>query len=174
MRAVCLIAGLILAVPAAAAAQEAPKADCGAASAPGLPPGFARWASPSPLTPAARPADLPGAALTIGTAAHGRLHPESEVVFPLPPQKPGQAASHGGLFALAIDQPGTYRIALSSGAWIDVVRDKTALDASAHEHGPACTGVRKIVDFTLQPGRYVIQVSGSAEAEISLMVVRRP
>ena len=57
-------------------------------------------------------------------------------------------------------------------AWVDVVRAGRALASSAHGHGPACTGIRKIVDFRLQPGRYVLQVSGGTSASVPVLIAR--
>jgi len=34
--------------------------------------------------------------------------------------------------------------------------------------------VRKMVDFDLQPGRYLLQVAGNASATLPLMVARMP
>nr|WP_179220809.1 hypothetical protein [Sphingomonas laterariae] len=44
----------------------------------------------------------------------------------------------------------------------------------ATAHGPACSGVRKMVDFRLKAGRHVLQIAGSASPAIALMVTRLP
>ncbi|HEX8555674.1 MAG TPA: homogentisate 1,2-dioxygenase, partial [Sphingomonas sp.] len=67
---------------------------------------------------------------------------------------------------------GTYRVALDSAMWIDVVAGTAAIASTTHGHGPACSGVRKMVDFALRPGRYVIQLSGSAKPQAVVMVAR--
>src|SRR3546814_2325418 len=64
--------------------------------------------------------------------------------------RPGRAA----LVPIEIATAGTYRVALSEGAWVDMVRDGTSLPSVAHGHGPRCSGIHKIVDFKLAPGRY--------------------
>ena len=69
---------------------------------------------------------------------------------------------------------GTYRVALSSGAWIDLVRDGEPVASTAHGHGPNCTGVRKMVDFPLTPGRYTLQLGANGEAEMRVLVARLP
>lgn len=143
-----------------------------------------------PATPAALPADLAGwtrmtpvragatmataAGLTLGTGARATLLPATGVGFALAPRKPGDAASSGGLFAFAAPAPGRYRVALGAGAWIDVVRDGIAVASIAHARGPACSGIRKMVDFDLAAGRYLLQIAGNQEAALSLMVVRLP
>jgi hypothetical protein len=78
------------------------------------------------------------------------------------------------MFQLTIDRPGTYRIALGAGPWIDVLKDGKPVVSSAHSPGPSCSTVRKVVDFPLQPGRYVLQVSAAADPRLGIVVVARP
>lgn len=42
----------------------------------------------------------------------------------------------------------------------------------AHGHGPACSTIRKTVDFDLKPGRYLLQVARSRTEAIRIMVSR--
>ena len=65
-------------------------------------------------------------------------------------------------------------MALGSGAWIDVVKDGKAIESTAHGHGPDCSGVRKVVDFPLQPGSYTLQVAANGQAQLPLLVTRAP
>ena len=46
--------------------------------------------------------------------------------------------------------------------------------SGAHAPGPACSGIRKTVQFPLQPGRYVIQLSANGDPTIAMMVSRVP
>ena len=55
-----------------------------------------------------------------------------------------------------------------------MIKDGQPQISTAHGHGPACSTIRKMVDFSLQPGRYVLQISANAEAEISVLVTRAP
>ena len=71
-----------------------------------------------------------------------------------------------------VARAGTYRVALGTSAWIDVVRAGRALPSQAHGHGPACTGIRKIVDFRLTPGRYVLQLSGTMATTLPVLIGR--
>ena len=70
-------------------------------------------------------------------------------------------------------RPGTYRVALGAGAWVDMLRDGKAIASTAHGHGPACSGIRKIVDFPLTPGSYVLQLAGSPDANIPVLVAMK-
>jgi len=113
-------------------------------------------------------------ALAVGQAADVTLLPTPKVRYPLRPEKPGGSVSYGGLIGVDVKDAGTYRVALSSGAWIDLIRDGKAVISVAHGHGPACTGVRKMVDFPLTPGRYTLQLGANGEAQMKVLVVRLP
>jgi hypothetical protein len=168
---------LLLLVPAAAAAQAAapaaaPVPTCAAMDR-NLPAGLGGWAGRTPLTAAAVSADLPKAALKIGQGVDAKLPPTPQVKFELRPEKPGGTVSNGGMFSLDIGQAGTYQVVLSTGAWIDLVRDGKALVSTAHGHGPDCSTMRKLVSFPLQPGRHLIQISANAGPALAIMVARQ-
>jgi hypothetical protein len=156
--------------PAAVSAQDemraAPK--CDAVAAP--PPALAGWSSKADLSAAAKPADLAAASLTVDHAASVSLHPTHDVAYITQPDKPGGSVAHGGLLAIVIDKAGTYQINLSSGAWIDLVKDGKTVLSTAHAPGPACTGIRKTVQFPLEPGHYVLQISANADPTIAVMI----
>jgi hypothetical protein len=142
-------------------------------TAPGpLPAQWSAWAHPVPRDASA---GLPAAPLAIGEAVAANLLHTPAVTYPLRPEKPGGSVSYGGLLQVVVTTPGTYRVALGSPAWIDLVTGGGAAIAStAHGHGPACTGIRKIVDFVLDPGTYVLQISANGSAQSEVMVIRQP
>lgn len=109
--------------------------------------------------------------LSIGKAANVALLPTPDVHYALRPEKPGGSVSYGGLLALDIAQAGTYRIALSTAAWIDVVGKDGALRSVAHGHGPDCTGIRKMVDYAIPAGRYTLQISANGTPQITVLAV---
>ena len=138
-----------------------------------IPAPWTKWAAPEPLKG--------GSGLsTAGKLAAGHIYsaalPSSSgmsYVVPLP--KPAADNTFGGLFTLTIDKAGTYSIALSEGAWIDVAPAAgPVLSSTAHGHGPACTTIHKVVDFALQPGAYVVQISGSAKSPIVIGIQPKP
>jgi hypothetical protein len=165
-------AGLLLGALAGSAAFAQPAA-CPAEPAP-PPAALAAWASRAPLAAAADAPDAADAALVPGRAVDLTLRPAAGLRYAVPPEKVGAAGSHGGLVGLTIARAGTYRVALGAGAWIDVVRDGKAVASTAHGHGPACSGIRKMVDFSLTPGRYLIQLAGSDAQKIGALVARLP
>jgi hypothetical protein len=124
---------------------------------------------------AATAATLPSARLTVGETARVTLAQTGSVTYPVHPEKPAAADSFGGLLQLVVPARGGYRVVLGSRAWIDLVAPGgRAVDSVAHSMGPPCTGIRKMVDFTLEPGTYTVQISGNAEPATSVLVIRNP
>ena len=85
------------------------------------------------------------------------------------PFKPGTFAGHT---LLTISEAGTYRIALSQGAWLSVFRAAGEARSTAHDHGPACSGIAKIVSIDLEPGIWHLAVSEAKGPDMTVMVVR--
>ena len=162
--------------PMAVQAQSmpaAPTANCSVMDA-NLPADLTGWSAKAPLAAATKASGLAKATLAPGKGYEASLPMTPDVAYVTQPEKPGGTVSHGGMFGLTIDTAGTYVIALSSGAWIDVLKDGKPLVSTAHARGPECSTLRKMVDFPLQPGRYVLQVSANADPTLRLMLARRP
>lgn len=176
MRLTVLAALAVLATPFAVSAQMAPATPAPACAAmdKDLPAELAAWTAKKDLTAAKGVADLDKAVLTPGQAFVAVLAPTLEVTYIVQPEKPGGTVSKGGLFAVDIATAGTYTIALGTGAWIDVLKGDAAQRSTGHGRGPACTTLRKMVSFDLQPGRYVVQISANAEANLPIMVAAKP
>ncbi len=175
-----LIAAIVLALPVVANAQAAPAPmqampapTCAAIDAE-LPPELAAWPKKIELTAATGVPGLDKAVLTPGQAYVATLAATPDVTYVLQPEKPGGTVSKGGLFAIDVPAAGTYVIALGSGAWIDVLKGDGAQRSSGHGRGPACSTVRKMVSFDLQPGRYVVQISANAEPTLPILVALKP
>lgn len=137
-----------------------------------LPEALAGWRSPVPAT--AGDVRAKAVVLTQGKAVTLALLPTPKVAYPLRPAKPGGSVSFGGLASFTVTQAGIWRIALGSGAWIDVVKDGKAMTSIAHGHGPDCSGIRKMVDYRLTPGRYMLQVAANGTDSLPLLVTRLP
>ncbi len=138
-------------------------------------------AAPACTAPAALPAEMAsfarpmevalGGPVLIGQAATLGLGPAAGMVFPVIPAKAPPEGSFGGTLELDVKRAGTYRVALGGPVWIDLVRDGKAIASTAHEHGPACSAIRKIVDFALVPGHYTLQLSGAKMPRATVLVV---
>lgn len=153
-----MLAAMAMAAPATA--QMAPAPVCTAPVAP--PAAFASWVRPVSLADGGTLAIGQATTLSLGTAP----------VFAVPPGHAPAAGSFGGTLRFTVAVAGTYRIGLGSGVWIDVIRDGKPIASVAHDHGPACSPVRKIVDFALTPGSYALQLSGGKAASVDVMVVK--
>jgi hypothetical protein len=181
---------LLLASPASARTTQA-AAPASACTAPASPTGeLSTWTQPGPLTAAATMAQIDEAGLEIGKAATVTLLRAGKVAYPVRAGSPwarraarasgragdraGTRRGYGGLIHFDIAQPGTYRIALASAGRIDVEKDGRAYPSTAHGRGAECTGIRKIVNFELTPGRYTLQISDNAAAHTKVMLARMP
>jgi hypothetical protein len=172
LRILALIAATALSYSAAQAQEMQARPKCDAMVAP--PAALAGWTAKTDVTAADKAGGLTQAALTVDRGANVTLHPTREVAYVTQPEKPGGSVAHGGLLAVSIARAGTYQVNLSSGAWIDLLKDGAAVMSTAHAPGPACTGIGKTVQFPLQPGNYVLQISANADPAIQVMVSRVP
>lgn len=86
-----------------------------------------------------------------------------------------EEVARGGTAAIVhigIAKPATYSIALGDRAWIDVSQGGKLLVSVGHEHGPACTGIRKVVRFALGAGAAQLRLSGINSPAITVLVAR--
>lgn len=182
MKSIVMTGLLALAAATGAVAQQQPAAHmpmpeaqptCPRDAAP-IPPELAGWSGRKPMTAAIDAASLAGAPLTPGNAVDLALAPTPGVTYVLRPSRPGGSVSHGGMVAITIGEAGTYRVAIGSAAWLDIVRDGASLESVGHGHGPACSGIRKMVDFALKPGSYVLQIVGNGATTLPLTIVKLP
>lgn len=120
--------------------------------------GFDGWGHPT------------GSKLAIGSEAMLALKPASAVDFKPALARPAKDGTFGGYFPLDVAKAGRYRIGLSQAAWLDTVQKGERLKPADHAHGPACSGIAKIVAFDLQPGRYWLQLSNAKDASIGVEV----
>jgi hypothetical protein len=168
-----LVAGLVTSACAEEAEPVCTPASIAEAQAK-LPPELASWTKPAALTAATRPEELAQADVLLGQAVRAALAPTPGITYALRPAKPGGSVSKGGMLRLSVAKAGTYRIALSNPSWIDVVKGDAAVESIAHARGPDCSGLRKMVDFRLEPGSYVIQLSAGADPAMTVLVLLAP
>lgn len=155
-----MIAGLLLTIATPVGAQTA-EAPC---TAPALPPELSGWAKPV--------AAQSGGTVAIGQGSVLALSPSDAVTFAVAPAKPPAAGTFSGTVSFAVKSAGTYRVALSGPVWVDVIGSGKALVSVTHGHGPACSPVKKMVDFALTPGRYALQLTGAKTASVTVLVAR--
>ena len=165
---------MIAAALAGAPAQDAmtnmamkPAAACPATPAP-LPAAYAGWPTMAAVT-AGADADT-AARLTLGSGARVTLSPTPQLHYAAVMKHMGTPASFGGNLGFVVVAPGRYRVSLGAAAWIDVVQHAAAMPSVAHGHGPDCSGIRKIVEFDLAPGAYLLQIAGNEAPTLGVMV----
>lgn len=146
---------------------------CPARPAP-LPAELLSWQTPTAFAAATDEATAAGAGLVIGQATDLALAPTPSVKYALRPERPGGSVSSGGIAAFQVEKAGLYRVAIDSAAWLDVVSDGKSLVSVNHGHGPDCSTVRKMVDFKLDPGVYLLQVVGNGTPRIRVLVTSLP
>src|SRR3546814_6328727 len=77
------------------------------------------------------------------------------------------------MITVEVKKAGRLIVALDAGAWIDLVRDGAAQKSITHGHGPACSGIRKMVEYDVTPGRYQLQIVNAPTASIHAMALVR-
>lgn len=135
---------------------------------------LAPWSQPVALSAVGDASRLPSAMIAIDQAARVTLLPTPRVHYALLPEKPGNSVCFGGLVSLRVAKPGTSRIVLGSGAWLDLVSRGKPVASVAHGHGPERSGIHKMVDFPLQAGHHILQLSANGEPQTTVLVVRLP
>lgn len=172
------IAAILMAVAlpttsALAAPPAKQAATCPAQSV--LPPDLAGWArAASNRTIYAYGPDLAAEWLALGAARTSLpLHRFESLRYWIAPERTPDVHKFGGMVPIEVDKPGRLFVALDGGAWIDLVRDGVVVASAAHGHGPACSGIRKMVEFDVTPGRYLLQIVNAPTASIDAMAVVR-
>jgi TonB dependent receptor len=81
--------------------------------------------------------------------------------------------AQAGLARFHTDKAGRYRVAITSGHWIDIVDGKQLIKSRDFQGARGCERPHKIVEYELPAGRELtIQVSGAPDASVVLSVTR--
>jgi len=103
------------------------------------------------------------------------LAPHEQVQLPVADRKAhGAGTGFSGLVRLQIPAAGSYRVSVGSQMWVDLVSGSMLIATSdfAGQHG--CDAPHKIVQFDLQPGTFILQMSGAAGDHVRVTVTRAP
>jgi hypothetical protein len=88
-----------------------------------------------------------------------------------PERAPKQPSSFAGFISVpAPPQGGSYKVTLSSEAWIDVMQDGHFLKSTAHTGASGCAGIRKSVKFNLDAAPFVVQLSNVPANKIGVAI----
>ncbi|MDC7682351.1 hypothetical protein PQU92_03635 [Asticcacaulis sp. BYS171W] len=171
MRALLTAALVLVAAPVFAqdAAPKTEKPVC--PTTPAMTGEFAHWMHAGPVTATV---DAKGAPLLkVGTPLKVTLLDSTRVTYKRARATQPTTPVYSGTLSLKIDTAGQYGIAAGAGVWIDVEKDGKTLSSNKHGHGPDCSGVRKIVEFALEPGTYTVHLVDNKEPTITVMAVSR-
>ena len=130
------------------------------------------WKTLSYVSAAKSAAELSNATLEVGKASYVGLNNTPKMKYVVRPMNEGGTVSYGGIFKIAIKESGTYRVALGNASWIDVTKDAKPAQSIAHNGGPANSGIRKMVDYNLESGTYVLQLSAGADSSSAILVTK--
>jgi len=173
VRIIAISLASILPVTAFAAPADKPAEAC--PSAPVLPPELADWSrNATSKTIYAYGDDLGADWSPLGAARTALpLHKFESLRYGIAPERKPDVYKFGGMIPIEAKKAGRLIIALDAGAWIDLVRDGAVVKSVTHGHGPACSGIRKMVEFDVTQGRYQLQIVNAPTASIHAMAVLR-
>ena len=111
-------------------------------------------------------------ALPLPVAVTVDLAAFADAKLPMAPERaPKLSNSFAGFISVpAPPQAGSYKVTLSSEAWIDVVQDGHFLKSTAHTGAMGCAGIRKSVKFNLDAVPFVVQLSGVPANKIGVAI----
>jgi hypothetical protein len=100
------------------------------------------------------------------------LAPFADAKLPTAPERaPRLPTSFAGFLQVAAPpHDGTYKISLSSEAWIDVVQADHVVKSVAFSGATGCEGIRKSVKFELKAEPFIIQLSNVATNSIGVAI----
>ena len=113
-----------------------------------------------------------GSALPVGvTAAKLALQPIDTAALPMPPERKRAVEGLAGYLKMAAPaKTGSYTFSMTSAVWIDVIQNGQYLKPTSFSGATGCDGIRKTMRFDLAAEPFVVQVSGSPDPAIVLLV----
>jgi len=105
-----------------------------------------------------------------------RLPAQSALTFAARPGKPMlDEDAYAGLLTFQVPGDGRYRVAITSGHWIDLVEGEEIVRSLDFQGRRACPLVHKIVEFELHAGRdLVLQFAGGNAAGVGVVITAAP
>ena len=96
----------------------------------------------------------------------------ADAKLPTPPERaPKEGTFEGFASFKAVPKPGIYTVSLSSGAWIDLVQDGHALKPKGFSGATDCDGIRKTMKYEISASPFVLQISGTKENALSVVIL---
>ena len=111
-------------------------------------------------------AALPSTGMTLA------LRAPREAQLPSPPERAPKDGTFAGFANIkGAPKAGLYTVSLSAGGWVDLVQDGHFLKPKAFSGATDCDGIRKTMKYELSASPFVLQVSGSRDASISIAIL---
>ena len=123
--------------------------------------------APAPLTAGTRPGSA-APLVKLDKPYELELSPQSGVTYSAQPMKPTlNDSAQGGLVRFHTDKAGLYRVAITTGHWLDVVDGETPIKSKDFSGSRECPRPHKIVEFELPANKdLVLQFSGSTDPSV--------
>jgi hypothetical protein len=103
------------------------------------------------------------------------LTPQDKVNFVMAPAKKALAdGAYAGMVKLHIPTAGKYRVSMSDGFWIDVITAGKFAPTDDFTGGHECRAPRKIVQYPLPAGDFVLQFSNATSPSVKVTVTATP
>ena len=99
------------------------------------------------------------------------LRAAGDVGLPMPPERAPKEGTFAGFATFNPPQAGTYTVSLSAGGWIDVVQGGNYLKPTAHSGATDCDGIRKTMKYEISASPFVLQISGTKQAAVSVVIL---
>jgi hypothetical protein len=111
-------------------------------------------------------AALPSTGITLALRAPGEAGLHS------PPERAPKEGTFAG-FASFKNPPkaGIYTVSLSAGGWVDLVQDGHFLKPKAFSGATDCDGIRKTMKYEISASPFVLQISGTKEDSVSVVIL---
>jgi len=105
-----------------------------------------------------------------------KLSDQAKVKFAASPGKNTNAANaRAGLVQFRVQSGGRYRIAITSGHWLDVVSDGQLVPSVGFQGHAGCERPRKLVEFDLPADKpLILQFSGASDPEVTFAITAAP
>ena len=111
-------------------------------------------------------AALPSTAVTLG------LRTPAEAKLPSPPERAPKQGTFAGFASFkAPPKAGVYTVSLSAGGWVDLVQDGHFLKPKGFSGATDCEGIRKTMKYEISASPLVLQISGTKEDSISVVIL---
>jgi hypothetical protein len=111
-------------------------------------------------------AALPSTGITLALRAPG------EAGLPSPPERAPKEGTFAGFVNFkSPPKAGIYTVSLSAGGWVDLVQDGHYLKPKGFSGATDCDGIRKTMKYEISQNPFVLQVSGTREDSVSVVIL---